>query len=114
MIRFLIKILITALVVAGVSELGKRSGFIAALLASLPLTSLLAFIWMYLDTKDAVAVAGLSMDIFWLVIPSLLFFPVFSYLLRHEVQFGISLIVSAVLTTGFYFLFFFLLKKSGM
>lgn len=112
MFRFVIKVLITALVVAGVSELGKRSGFVAALLASLPLTSLLAFIWLYLDTKDNVAVAGLSMDIFWLVIPSLLFFPVFSYLLRHEVQFMISLVVSAALTTGFYFLFFFLLKKT--
>ena len=114
MFRFVIKIVVTALVVAGVSELGKRSGFVAALLASLPLTSLLAFIWMYLDTKDNIAVAGLSMDIFWLVIPSLLFFPVFSYLLRHEVQFVISMLIAAALTTGFYFLFFFLLKKSGI
>ena len=109
--RFIIKVLVTALVVAGISEIGKRSSVMAALLASLPLTSLLAFIWLYLDKKENEPVAKLSMDIFWMVIPSLAFFPVFSYCLRQNWSFVISMLVSAGVTVGVYFLFFFLLKR---
>lgn len=49
---FLFKTLITALIVAGVSELSHRFSFMAALIASLPLTTLLAFIWIYLDSGN--------------------------------------------------------------
>ncbi len=111
--RFIIKVLVTALVVAGISEIGKRSSVMAALLASLPLTSLLAFIWLYLDKKENEPVALLSMDIFWMVIPSLAFFPVFSYCLRQNWSFVISMVVSAGITVGVYFLFFFLLRRFG-
>jgi hypothetical protein len=37
------------LVVAGISEIAKPSSLFGALVASLPLTSLLAFLWLYLD-----------------------------------------------------------------
>ncbi len=49
---FFLKTLITALIVAGVSELAKQYSLFAAAIASLPLTSILAFIWLYEDTKD--------------------------------------------------------------
>ncbi len=111
--RFIIKVVVTALVVAGISEIGKRSSVMAALLASLPLTSLLAFMWLYLDTKENEPVAQLSMDIFWMVIPSLAFFPVFSYCLRQNWSFVVSMLVSAGVTVGAYFLFFFLMKRVG-
>ncbi len=112
--RFVIKILLTAVVVASVSDIGKRSSIMAALLASLPLTSLLAFIWLYLDKKENEPVAQLSMDIFWMVIPSLAFFPIFSYCLRQNWSFVISMLVSAGVTVGVYFLFFFLMKRFGV
>ena len=44
---FLIKTILSALVIAGVSELAKKYSLLAALLASLPLTSILAFVWLY-------------------------------------------------------------------
>ncbi len=77
MAAFLIKVLITAVLVAAISELGKRSTFAGALLAALPLTSLLALMWLYRDTGDAVQAASLARNIFWLVLPSLAFFLVF-------------------------------------
>ena len=77
MIALLIKVLLTAIIVGAVSELGKRSSFAGALLASLPLTSLLALIWLYRDTGDATQAADLARGIFWLVLPSLAFFIVF-------------------------------------
>jgi hypothetical protein len=77
MTAVLVKTLITAVLVIAVSELGKRSTLAGALLASLPLTSLLALIWLYRDTGDAQQAAGLASGIFWLVLPSLAFFLAF-------------------------------------
>lgn len=77
MATFLIKVLITAILVAAISEIAKRSTFAGALLASLPLTSLLALVWLFRDTGSAVQAAELARSIFWLVLPSLAFFIVF-------------------------------------
>ena len=72
--QFVIKIIVSALIIAGVSELGKKYTPVAAILAALPLTSILAIIWLYRDTKDVEKVSNLSTGIFWAVLPSLLFF----------------------------------------
>ncbi len=80
---FLTKTLITALIVAGVSELAKRYTLWAALLASLPLTSILALIWTYADSKDSSKIIELSYSIFWLVLPSLAFFLILPFLLKQ-------------------------------
>lgn len=101
--QYIIKILLTAGVVVAVSEIAKRSTFWGAALASLPLTSLLAFIWLYLDTGDARRVADLSNGIFWLVIPSLLLFVALAFLLRSGWGFWYSLGVSSVVTAAAYF-----------
>jgi hypothetical protein len=83
----ILKFGLSAAVLVAVSEIAKRSSLWAALVASLPLTSLLAFVWLYIDTKDAQKIATLSSDIFWLVIPSLALFPVLAVLLRSGVSF---------------------------
>lgn len=77
MAALIVKIVVTALLVAAISELARRSTLAGALLASLPLTSLLALIWLYRDTGNAVQAADLARGIFWLVLPSLAFFVVF-------------------------------------
>ena len=89
---------LSAALLVAVSEIAKRSSVWAALLASLPLTSLLAFVWLYVDTKDTAKVASLSMDIFWLVIPSLVLFPSLALLLKNDVAFGWALAGSIALT----------------
>lgn len=98
---FLIKTLITALIVAAVSELARRYTVWAALLASLPLTSILAFIWIYWDTKDSEKIIELSYSVFWLVFPSLAFFLILPFLLKQGLAFpaamGISVIVMAII-----------------
>ena len=112
--RIIIKVVFTALIIVAISEIGKRSSVFAALLASLPLTSLLAFIWLYLDKHENEPVAKLSMDIFWMVIPSLVFFPIFSFLLRQNLSFYLSMGISAILTAAVYYFFFALLKVTGV
>jgi hypothetical protein len=79
MATLLFKVLITAILVIAISELGKRSTLAGALLASLPLMSLLALVWLYRDTGDALRAAQMARGIFWLVLPSLLFFLVFPF-----------------------------------
>jgi hypothetical protein len=83
----LFKFGLSAAVLVAVSEIAKRSSALAALVASLPLTSLLAFVWLYIDTKDTQKVATLSSDIFWMVIPSLALFPMLALLLRSGISF---------------------------
>jgi hypothetical protein len=82
---------LSAALLVAVSEIAKRSTVWAALLASLPLTSLLAFVWLYLETKDTQKIATLSSDIFWLVIPSLALFPALTMLLRSGVAFWLAM-----------------------
>ena len=109
--QYAVKVAITAVVVVAVAEIAKRSSLWGAVLASLPLTSLLAFIWLYLDTGDTAKVASLSHSIFWLVLPSLPLFLVLPALLRHGWPFWPSLAAACAVTVGAYFLTTWMLLK---
>ena len=84
--------------IAGASELGKRSSVAGAILVSLPLTSLLAMLWLWHDTRDPARLASFSMDILWLVIPSLVLFVVLAWLLRSGFHFWWSLAAAIAAT----------------
>lgn len=88
---YILKFSLSAAVVVAVSEIAKRGSLAGAVLASLPLTSLLAFVWLYRETSDPARVAALSAQIFWLVIPSLLLFLLFPWLVRRGHGFWPSL-----------------------
>lgn len=91
MTQFLLKVLISAFVVAGAAELGRRSSVAGALLASLPLTSLLAMIWLWRDGAPPAQIADFAGSILWLVLPSLLLFVVTPLMLRAGYGFWPSL-----------------------
>ena len=93
--QYALKIGLSALILVAIAEVAKRSTFWAAALASLPLTSLLAFVWLYLDTGDVQKVAALAGGIFWLVLPSLLLFVLLPILLRNGLGFWLSLAISS-------------------
>ncbi|MCI0747583.1 MAG: DUF3147 family protein [Verrucomicrobia subdivision 3 bacterium] len=94
MTQYAIKITVSALIIVAVSEISKRSSFFGGLLASLPIISLMAMIWLYVDTRDVAKVASLSINIFWLVLPSLVFFLIFPWLLKMKVHFVASFVLS--------------------
>jgi hypothetical protein len=110
----LIKYIVTAVLVVIISEVAKRYSLFGALLASLPLTSILAMVWLYNETEDVTKVANLSYDIFWLVIPSLTFFMVFPWLLKKGLDFYLSMGVASIMTASCYFLMFMSLTRYGM
>ena len=97
-LQYAIKIGLSAVVLVAVAEIAKRSSFWAAALASLPLTSLLAITWLYLDTGDTQKIAALSQSIFWLVIPSLLLFILLPLMLRAGWGFWVSLATASCCT----------------
>ncbi|HAF00144.1 MAG TPA: hypothetical protein DCO68_12010 [Methylophilaceae bacterium] len=101
--QYTLKIIISAVVLVAVSELAKRNSLWGAALASIPLTSLLAFVWLYIDTGDIQRVSALSQSIFWLVLPSLILFVALPLLLRGGVNFWLSLAISCIVTAAAYF-----------
>lgn len=112
--QFLVKIVLSALIIATVSELGKRFTLLGAILASLPLTSILALTWLYVDTRDTQPVIDLSVGIFWAVLPSLLFFLVFPLLLRGGMAFTPALLASCVVMAAGYGLYTLVLHQLGI
>jgi hypothetical protein len=111
---FLVKVVVSALIIAAVSELGKRFTLLGAILASLPLTSILALTWLYLDVRETKPVIDLSVGIFWAVLPSLLFFVVLPLLLRRGMPFAPALLTSCVVMAAGYGLYALLLRQSGI
>lgn len=112
--QYAAKVAISAVVIVAVAEIAKRSSFWAAALASLPLTSLLAFVWLYVETGDAGRVASLAHGIFWLVLPSLVLFVALPLLLRAGWPFWASLAASSAATACAYALMVWLLAKAGI
>src|SRR5690348_1096815 len=96
MLYYCIKLCVSAAIIVAVSELAKRQPGWAGALASLPLVSLLALLWLYADTRDTRQVAELSMSIFWLVLPSLVFFLALPLLLRQGFGFTWSMLLAIV------------------
>ena len=114
MLYDLVKLLITALLIVAISEVAKRSTLLAAILASLPLISVLAMVWLYIDTRDTERIASLATGVFWLVIPSLVLFISLPLLLRSGINFPLSMSLSIGLTVAAYFLMVFALRKAGI
>lgn len=112
--QYLLKVVITSIIVVTITEIAKRNTLWAALVASLPLTSLLAFVWLYIETGDSERIAALSQSIFWLVLPSLALFLILPYCLRLGWGFLTSLGVSSAATVVIYLLMLWLLARLGI
>ena len=111
---YAIKIAISAAVIVAVSEVAKRNSGVAALLAALPITSLLAFIWLHVEGSSSAAIGELSTQVFWLVLPSLVLFLVFPVLLKFGINFWLSLGVSCAATIVCYWIMAPFLRKAGV
>lgn len=114
MLYYTLKVLVSALLIVAITEIAKRSSGFAALVASLPLTSLLAFIWLHVEGTPASEIAGLSSQVFWLVLPSLVLFVLLPLLLRQGIGFWLSLGLASAATIVCYLAMLPLLRKFGV
>jgi hypothetical protein len=99
----ILKTLISAVIIAVISEIAKRSPAFAALIASLPLISVLGILWIYQETSDVERIAAHAEATFWLVLPSLPMFLLLPAMLRHGVGFYLALALNCALTALLYF-----------
>ncbi len=111
---YVVKLAITAGLVVAISELSKRSTLAGSLLASVPLVSVLAMIWLYADTRDAAQVAAFSRSVFWLVLPSLALFLLLPALLERGYGFFTSLAASVGATIVVYLAAIALVRRFGL
>ena len=94
MAYYVLKLFVSAAIIVTVSEVAKVNAGLGALIKSLPLVSILAMVWIYVDTRDTGTIAELSVSTFWLVLPTLPMFLVLPALLRHGWGFYASLTAS--------------------
>ena len=110
----IIKIVVSALLITAISEVARRSSLMGAILASIPLVSVLAMIWMYIENQDNEKISSLSVNIFWMVIPSLVLFITLPVLLKSGVNFFISMGISIGLTSLSYWIMVIILNHFGI
>jgi hypothetical protein len=114
MLYLVLKAGLSGVIIAVVSEVARRAPALGALILSLPLVSLLAFIWLWRDSGDSARIAALSESTFWYVLPTLPMFLVLPALLRHGVDFWIALLACCALTFVLYLLTVWALAKFGV
>jgi hypothetical protein len=114
MLYLIIKAALSGAIVAAVSEIARRYPGWGGLLASLPLTSLLAMIWLWRDSHDPERVAELTAGIFWFILPSLPLFLVMPWLLRSGVAFWLAMAISVAGTLAIYGLWFWAAPRMGI
>ena len=109
----IVKYFITAALVVVISEFAKRSDKLGAIIAALPLVTVLTLIWLYVEKQPNEKIANHAWYTFWYVIPTLPMFLAFPFLLPR-VGFWISLALCVVLTTLCFCLFGMFLRRFGI
>lgn len=111
---YALKVIISATLIVIISEISKKYHILGAILASIPLISFLAIVWMYIETKDVENIQLFSKNVFWLVLPSLSFFIIFPIMLKYKLNFWLSFSSSAGIMILIYYIMTLFLKKLGM
>lgn len=114
MAYYIIKLLITTFLIVLISEIAKRSSLAGALLAAIPLVSILAMTWMYVDTGESESAVAFSNRIVWLIAPSMTLFLAFPLLIKKGLGFYPSMFISVIMTILAYYSVIYVLEKFGI
>lgn len=104
MLYLVLKAVLSGILIALISTIAKRNPGFGALVASLPLVSVLGMIWLWRDRPDAENMAAHAGATFWYVLPSLPMFLAIPALLRNGVNFWLALTLGCALTVALYLL----------
>ncbi|WP_203309244.1 DUF3147 family protein [Sphingomonas beigongshangi] len=102
MLALIVRATVSGIIVALVALIARRNPAAGALVASLPLVSVLGMIWLWHDTRDPVRLADHAQATLWYVVPSLPMFLVIPMLLRHGVGFWPALGGGCAVTVALY------------
>ena len=99
---FVIKTILSGLLVAAISTIAKRYPGWGGLVASLPLVSVLSMVWLYGETRNVESVARLSIGAFWFFLPSIPMFLIIPKMLRSGYSFPVTMAAALALTILLY------------
>jgi hypothetical protein len=108
------KALLAGAIIAAIAEIGKRLPTMAALVASLPLVSILGMIFLWRERPEAENMAVHSEATFWYVLPSLPMFLAIPWMLRGGWPFWLALLAGCVLTIALYGLLMMAAPRLGL
>lgn len=111
---FILKAALSGLIIAAIAEIARRSPGFAALVASLPLVSVLGMIWMWQGGLSPERIADHATGTFWFVLPSLPMFLLMPWLMRSGFGFWTSLMAGCALTVLLYFLMLWIGPRLGL
>lgn len=94
MIQYILKLLISSLIIVVATEISKRSTVLSAIIIALPLVSLLTFSWIYIESKDVLKIAKLSIEILYFGLATVPLFLVLPFLLKSGYSFTFSMILA--------------------
>lgn len=114
MTAFAVRALLSGLIVALIAMVARRNPAAGALIASLPLISILGMIWLWHDTGDHQRLADHAEATFWYVIPSLPMFLAIPAMLRHGMGFWGALLAGCALTMLLYLLTIYVAARFGV
>jgi hypothetical protein len=109
-----VKIVVTALIIALVNKIQLVNDRLSALLIALPFTSLIAMIWMHQEKQTTTRIANHAEGTFWFVLPTLPMFLVFPWLLRQGWSFWPALLMNCAMTVALFWLTVIVLRKFGI
>ena len=110
----LVKLLVTAAVILFVTKIQLVNDRLSALLIALPLTSLLAMVWMHHDKQSSERLANHAEGTFWFVLPTLPMFLIFPWMLRNGWGFWASIAANCVITVIIFWLTVVILRRFGI
>jgi uncharacterized membrane-anchored protein YitT (DUF2179 family) len=109
------KIILTALIIFSIAQISERSTLMAAVLASIPIVSVLSMMMMFHEGQTALEISAFARDIVWLLIPSLLMFIVMPWLVESRGwEFYPALAAGLACTVSGYFLMVQAMEKFGL
>ena len=109
-----VKVLLTAVIILAVNKIQLINDRVSALLISLPLTSLLAMIWMHQGKQSPERIANHAEGTFWFVLPTLPMFLIFPWMLRHGWGFWSTLAANCLITAILFWAMVFVLRRFGI
>jgi hypothetical protein len=111
---FIARALLSGVIIALIALIGRKAPAFGALIASLPLVSILGMVWLWRDTKDNLLLANHSEATFWFVLPSLPMFLIIPWMLRSGMNFWLALLSGIALTILLYLLTIGIAERFGV
>lgn len=109
-----VKVLLTAVIILVVNKVQLVNDRLSALLIALPLTSLLAMIWMHQGNQSTQRIANHAEGTFWFVLPTLPMFLIFPWMLRQQWNFWLALLANCLITAALFWIMVVILRRFGL